>query len=166
MFSIALNNNLDISKRERVSFDLYNAAHFEKSERARFLTLVIAVEALLEPESRSLVAREHVTELIQITKNSQSLSNTERNSLIGSLNWLRNESIRGTARKLVEKRLGKREYMDLPAPMFFLKCYDLRSKIVHNGYWKGQPQSIGKYVAILETFVADLLSYQLLETSI
>ena len=74
-----------LSEKEVLALELYGASHFEKSARARFLTLVLAVEALLQPKARDQQSKILVDSFIQQTKIS-SLSEAEKQSFVGSLN--------------------------------------------------------------------------------
>ena len=128
-----------------------------------FLMLVMAIEVLLEPASRSPAATAHVESLILATDNAGTLSCEEKASLQGSLRWLRFESINQTGRKLVVERLGNRKYLKRSAPAFFSDCYALRSRLVHGVHPFPSQNEISAVVAQLEVFVSDLVSGELLE---
>ena len=81
-FSYSINLSREISERERMSMELFNASFFQKSADSRFLVLVMAIEALLEPAERSSVARAHVKQLISVTKETDTLSQNEKDSFI------------------------------------------------------------------------------------
>ena len=146
------------TEAESLAFELYNASFFERTPRTRFLTLVIAVEALLQPKERGPKAMAHVRYLIEQTQDSDALTDTEKASLTGSLSWLLHESISQTGRNLAAERLGERTYMELPAPAFFSHCYELRGDIVHPSGVKRDERIIDSTAATLQTFVADLLA--------
>jgi len=158
VFEYAIKNPKTISARERLSFELFNSSFFQNSEDSRFLVLVMAVEALLEPSPRSPSAAAHVETLITATQETQSLSSEEKSSILGSLKWLRNESINQAGRKLSIERLGERKYLDKEAPTFFSYCYSLRSSLVHGEHPLPSQDEIANTVAQLEVFVSDLLS--------
>jgi hypothetical protein len=96
--------------------------------------------------------------MINATEESASLSAEEKRSLLGSLTWLKCESINQTGRKLASDRLGDRKYMEKKAPAFFSYCYGIRSRLVHGEHPLPTQQEIGSVVAQLEVFVSDLLS--------
>jgi hypothetical protein len=146
------------SERESLAFELYNESFFEKSPRARFLALVIAVEALLDPKPRGSTAAEHVQQLIDMTNASENLTESERNSIVSSLRSLRNESIAHAGRTMAQSRLAPREYMGMSAQNFFRHCYALRSKMVHGAGVRDDEPVIGSTAASLQTFVADVLA--------
>ena len=163
VLSYAIYHPRPLTDRERLSLDLFNASFFQKSPESRFIMLVMAVEALLELAPRPPKAKAHVETLIRTTQESDSLSDEERNSLLGSLKWLLDESINQAGRRLAESRLGVRVYAKKSAPSFFSYCYDLRSRLVHGKYPLLEQGEIGSAAAQLEVFVSDLLSGQLLE---
>jgi hypothetical protein len=166
VFSQALANPRQLSPRDRLALELFNASFFQKTSDSRFLMLVMATETLIEPGPRSLVAADHVETLIRLTEGSEILSSEEKASLLGSLRWLRSESINQTGRKLAIARLGKRRYMEQSAPAFFSQCYSLRSRLVHGVHPFPTQAEVGNVVAQLEVFVSDLLSGELLEVQL
>lgn len=93
--------------KQELAIDLYGASQFEASTRARFLTLLVAVEALLEPCDRSPGAQELVRSLIEQTAGSN-LPNAEKDSIVGSLNWLFKESIRKSGGRLAQRFSDRR----------------------------------------------------------
>lgn len=161
-FSYSINLSREISERERMSMELFNASFFQKSADSRFLVLVMAIEALLEPAERSSAARAHVKQLISATKETDTLSQNEKDSFIGALKWLFNESINQAGRRLARNLLGERSYADRSAESFFSYCYTLRSKLVHGVNPLPSQQDIGSTVAQLEVFVSDILSGELM----
>lgn len=158
VFSIAVEETGQPTERERLALDLFNASFFQHSADSRLLVLVMAVEAVLDPPLRSEKAVTHIESMITATKESELLSPNEKQSLLGSLNWLKCESINQTARKLVANRLGERKYMEKEAPAFFSYCYNLRSQLVHGEHPLPTQEEIGSAVGELEVFVSDLLS--------
>jgi hypothetical protein len=163
VFSFAMSQECAISDRERVSFDLFNSSFFQQSADSRFILLIVAVESLLEPQPRSDDATQHVEHLIALTQASNLLHPNEKDSMIGSLQWLRKESIGQAGRRFAHERLGMRRYMELDAAKFFSYVYDLRSRLVHGATPYPTRDEISSVVASLEVFVSDLLSLPLLE---
>jgi hypothetical protein len=166
IFSHALAHPRVLIDRERLSLELFNASFFQKSADSRFLVLMMAVEALLEPSPRSSAAALHVESMIVATQRSESLSPEEKESLMGALSWLRYESINQTGCRLAEKCLGGQVYMDKKAPSFFSYCYNLRSRLVHGKHPMPSRQEIDSAVAQLEVFVSDILSGELREVKL
>jgi hypothetical protein len=156
IFRNNLNRPRNYSTKGRLAINLYNQSFFQASPEARFLILVMAVEALLEPKKRSSMATSLIQGFIDGTKKYQGLSSEERNSIISSLSWLSKESIGKTGRDLASTYLTG-SYMKMEPPDFFKHCYDVRSKFVH-GNKEFTPEEIGKLASNLEIFVADLIN--------
>jgi hypothetical protein len=158
-----LQHDLTMSEREMLAHDLFAASFFQAGPDACYLTLMAALEALIEPTTRPAASVAHVNHLIDLTDKS-GLPKQEIDSLVGSLRWLRNESIGQAGRQLVAK-LGSRQYMDgeeTPAE-FFSRCYDLRSRLAHGHMPRPTRDEIGARTLGLQRLVGDLLSNELLD---
>ena len=118
-------------KRVGLALELYNAHLFEVSTRARFLHLVSIVETLSKPGRQQASLIEHLNELVKQAKEHlnalDSVSQDDRDNFIQRLNELKCESISSACRTLVRKYLGD------PAAKVFKECYNVRSKLVHEG---------------------------------
>ena len=90
---------------------------------------MIALESLAELRQRSPEARDLVGSFLAQTQAS-GLPESEIDSIVGSLRWLRSESI-GQAGRRLARSLEPRRYMDLSSVQFFTRCYDLRSRLMH-----------------------------------
>jgi hypothetical protein len=144
---------------QELAFELFSASFNESYADSRFLLLMMACETLLHLEPRSESARNLVDAfLVQVA--GSVLDDKEKASLRGSLRWLRAESINQAGQRLA-RTLFPNEYMNMPADVFFKKCYDLRSKLVHGSYPRPTREVVDAHGAQLETFVADLLSLEL-----
>lgn len=150
-----------ITSRDLLSYTLFHASFFQPSSDSRFLLLVMAFEALIEPDSRSADSQAHINLLIQQTKSS-SLSSDEKNSILGTLRWLHKESINQAGRRLAAERLGCRVYGGKIAKDFFSYCYKLRSNLVHGNLPAPSFEEVGSAAATLEAFVSDLLTCPIL----
>jgi hypothetical protein len=106
-----------LTERERVSSHLFGASLFQPTADGRFLLLVMATEALIEPAPKSAPAVAYVDGFIEQIQKS-SLGEHERKSLVGSLRWVRDESINQAGRRLARERLGDRTHDDKRAPAF------------------------------------------------
>ncbi len=146
-----------LTERERLAFTLFNASFFRQTADSRFLLLAMAIEALIEPATRSAESSSHVEALIALTK-SASLPRAERDSMIGTLKWLSKESITQAGKRLVLSRLGERQYNGQAAPAFFSRVYSERSNLVHGNLPYPSLSSVGALAATLEVFVSDLLT--------
>lgn len=156
-FGRAVDMRLELDDKQRLAFELYGLSHFEAAERARFLTLVTAVEAAGEAKTRSPDALAHVDKMVELTRGS-GLPKSEIASMEGSLRWLRQESISKTCQDLVETFLAGEPYGGKPAKKFFQNCYAVRSEMVHSGKPSDEKLHIGTLVAELDRLVAELLT--------
>jgi len=152
---------VETSERNELAFDLYSASFFQPSPDARFLMLMMALETLIEQEPRGQEAAAHVAQLVKATENAEDLSAEERESLLGALRMLRQESV-GAAGGRLAASLGERTYMEEPAARFFRRCYEIRGALVHGHYPRPDRDVVGARAANLEGFVGDLLSVTLL----
>ena len=154
-----------LSDRDKIAFDLYSASMFVSSlPDARFLTLMMALETLIEQSERSSAAVAHVEQLIQQTQGTE-LPRDEISSLLGSLRLLRYESISQAGRRLV-RTLGDRTYDRLSQQSpekFFNDCYDLRSRLVHGTLPRPTFNEVNGRIGGLELMVSHLLSGDLLD---
>jgi hypothetical protein len=160
--AIAAANNLGavISHRDQLAYDLFSAAAWETSADARLVTLLMAIETLIEPQPRPEAVRAHVDRLIADTRIA-GLPEPETTSIVGSLSWLREESIGQAGRRLAD-RLGDRMYMERTPRRFFTDCYALRSALVHGTYPRPSREEVEQHAGPLSLFVRDLLSLELL----
>jgi len=99
---------------------------------------------------------EQVDELIRLTREAD-MPEDDKESIVGSLRHLTNESLRQAGRRLATT-LGDRTYLRLEPKEFFVKCYDLRSRVVHGATPFPTREEVGPFAATLEVFVADLLA--------
>ena len=83
--------------------------------------------------------------------------------MLGLLNWLRQDSISQSGRKLASRRLGDRKYLDKTPEVFFKYCYEVRSRLVHGKIPIPTIDETNAISGALEVFVSDLLSGPLLD---
>jgi hypothetical protein len=150
-----IDSQVILSGRDRVAYDLFSASFSMITADARFIMLMMAVETLLDPRPRSAEAQDLVRSLISATEQS-SLPKAEVDSLVGSLEWLLQDSISRTGRALA-KRLGDRRYQDETPSKFFTECYDLRSKLTHGHLPRPDRDMVGARAANLQLFLSDLM---------
>jgi hypothetical protein len=105
----------------------------------------------------------HLGRLIADTRGAD-LGADEIASLVGSLSALaERESVGRVGRRLADT-LGTTEYIEGESPrVFFMRCYELRSALVHGHYPRPDRGQVGSRVAPLESFVGDLLGAALLD---
>lgn len=150
-----INQSLKLTPKDMLSFELYNSSHYEKSIRSKFLTLILAVESLLELENRQDDVQKLVDQLKQIVQNS-AINKEEKNSIRGTLKWLYKESIGQGLKRLSDTFLYDKEYGGVPAKKFLSKCYDVRSQLVHNGC-HSENTNLNILSSQLDCLVSDLL---------
>lgn len=162
-FLFALGYNHPLSERERTAFDLYSVAQaVGDSVDAQFVLLFAAIETLLEDRLLSKPVVDHVDELIARTKDAD-LDMAEKNSLLGSLNWLRTHSVRSSGRQFVRERLGDRKYKEQSAEDCFLACYDLRNRLLHGQQPFPTREEVAGLVSALDQIVSHILAGPILE---
>jgi hypothetical protein len=115
--------NLALTEKQDLAAELYCSAHFDAPFRSRFLTLMTALEALLDHRPRSDKVRTVVAALEAAVEVSQ-LDRGEKHSLFGSLKWLHQESIGQAGRRVAATLLPTGTYAGLDAAKYFRKCYD------------------------------------------
>lgn len=146
---------------ERLAFDLYSGSFFQPSADSRLLMLTMAVETLLDLQPRSDAVRTHVTAMIEATAANTDLTQSERDSLRGSLRWLQDESI-GQAGRRLARTLKPRTHGNQGPAAFFTRCYQMRSALTHGHVPRPDRASVDVLAANLEIFVGDLLAGRLL----
>lgn len=127
--SFDLCNNLD--EKLLLAFELYNSHFFELSIRAKFLQLVSTVECLAKQKRIKDSIIDHLDGLISSSKEKlpeiNGISDDEIDSFVQRLHQLKRESISVACRNLIQQYLGNDEVK------FFKECYNIRSKLVHDG---------------------------------
>jgi hypothetical protein len=112
--------------------------------------------SVINDTPRSAQAVEHVEGLIHSTRNS-GLPKSEKDSLLGSLSRLKQDSISRRGKALIDEQIGEKEYDDKAAKDFFQHCYYVRSDLVHNGAPSDESLDVGRLVTQLDQLVADLM---------
>ncbi len=156
MFLPANTDKFQPNPKQELAIELYSASQFELSVRNRFLTLVMAVEALLEPKDRPQDVKRYVNSFVDHIEQS-CLPTNEKQSIVRSLNWLYQDSIGRTGKLLAERLLKGKKYNIKSPCIFFRDCYSLRSQLVHYGKFSDKTVDIGHIVSELSRFVSDLL---------
>jgi hypothetical protein len=136
--------------------EILSASYFDASDRSRLVTLITAVEALLEPQPRPAAAEQVVAKMMQIVEEG-GLDDGTRAAMSGSLQWLKRESIGQAGRALADRLLAGRVYEAQPPARFFTFCYEMRSSILHVGNVPVAINDFAKVCAAAHAFVCDLL---------
>lgn len=151
-----IGSNVRLTNKQRLALELYGASYFEKSERARFLTLVLGAESLSNPQNRSEKGEKLVCLLVETTSNSE-IDPEEKKSILGSLSWLYKQSVSQSLRNHAREYLVGKTYNGMHPWKFIAECYDARSTLVHSGSVDPNKVNIGSLAASLETYLADLI---------
>jgi len=85
------------------------------------------------------------------------LEKHEKKSILGTLKYLKKESLTQSLRKMASVYLPDKEYGGLSSEKFIKKCYDARSKLVHEGKVDESKHNIGLLAARLELYMRNRL---------
>lgn len=155
-FTYAVSHDISLTPAERLAFEFFSASYFTNYEDARFILLFMGVEALIEQKERSPEVLRVVDRIEAEAKSAPEITQEERESLLGSIRWLRVESIRQSGRKLSDL-CGGGEYSGLEAEELFLKAYDVRNRLVHGHSPPPARQEVGAVAAPLEVMLSELI---------
>jgi hypothetical protein len=143
-----------------VAIDMFGAYFRMPSTDAQFLSLMMALEALIVPLPFDGVRADAVASVITYAR-TLDLDPSARDSLAARVRNLGEESI-GQAGKRVATGLGDRLYGDRDAPSFFTYCYNMRSVIVHGSEDRPDPAELHDATAALLSFTRDLIQLHVL----
>jgi hypothetical protein len=155
-FSREYLNARQITEKQLLASEIYASSFFDVSARSRFITLVTAVEALLEPLKRPDEVQSLVTELETMMQKS-TIDEPTKTSIIGSLQLVRNQSIGQTGRTLTRHLIPNEIFGEKSSVNFFTYSYNLRSQLVHHGTIADESVDILNLANEMERFVARLL---------
>lgn len=132
---------LYVDERMRTSLQLYSDSHREPSLRAKFLTVVMALEVLTEPSPKHPIAQDLLDRFEievnnEITKHGKdSVERQSLDSLKREICFRRVSSLRSRIRALVLSSLLHLSPEDLSRQAkYAVWCYDQRSALVHDGH--------------------------------
>jgi hypothetical protein len=132
------------------------SSRFENSSRARFLLLVMAVEALAEQPRRSKAELDLIeTLLVAITI--AELSEDQRAALLSGVGMLKRVSIGHACRMYLTRSAEAGIVTDTEAVERFTRCYKIRGRIVHGGTTPS-PAQLTKESNAMETTIRELLT--------
>jgi hypothetical protein len=157
-------NSRRLREKQVLACEIYTSSFFDGSPRSRFITLVTAIEALLDPPKRSAEVQALVTEFVDTTNQQSMIDEPTKASIIGSLDNVRCQSI-GQAGRTLACRLLPDQYFVFPdqysekksSADFFKDCYDMRSRILHDGKISDASVDIVQLANNMESFVHHLL---------
>lgn len=154
-----------LTEKQVVAAELYCSSFFDVSLRSRLVTLMSAVEAILDPDERSQDAIDLVGRLDK-TVAEANIDVETKNAMRGSLQGLRRESIGQAGRILSGCLLSEQTYLGRSASGFFGYCYGIRSQIVHDGHVKEKAVELVDVVNACQRYVAELLLKSFASTSV
>jgi hypothetical protein len=119
----------ELDPQARLACALFAASDWASEPSAKFVNLVIALEALAQPSARSAAAVAVVEQAICSAQGSTGIDEAERDSLLGSLRQLRKASISRTVQGLA--RPSDLTTAGGSMQQFLKRTYQLRSDLVH-----------------------------------
>ena len=160
-----------ISKPEEIAYIIFSSSSLAGLVDARFLTLMMALESLIDQKPRNKEEDAHFRKLIENTEvllksqedskllpNPQEDSKSNWKSIIGSLRELnRRESVRQAGTRVVT-RLGTRLYAGCTPQKFFSECYSIRSRLIHGELPLPTNGDVEKMTWPLQDLVCDLIA--------
>jgi len=141
--------------RTLIGYDLYASSRFENSTRARFLLLIMAIEALVE-QSRRSESEVALIERLLHTINDARLPTEQSAPLLSGVGMLKNVSISHACRSHLGRSIAARIVTDPEAAEHFTACYRIRGQIVHGGATPSASQ-LSDHSSRMETTVRELL---------
>jgi hypothetical protein len=136
-----------ITDEQALGLELYSLSHFEASARARFVTLISAIESTVTPIDRGTAAQAHLDSLIQLTQAS-TLDEAEKKTLLNALGNLKTESITTACRRFVQT------YGQENDVLLWQECHSARHKLLHSGK---ATKSINELLPKLDSLVRSVL---------
>lgn len=118
----------DVDIKLLISMELFTSARLEATERTRFLGVVSSLEPMVTQEPYGEVVSKLVDQYLSMLTEA-AISEDVRNSLRGSIQRLKNESVGFAIKKLIRNSFPG----DDKAITLVGHAYDVRSKILHNG---------------------------------
>lgn len=145
-----------LTEKQVLACEIYASSFFDVSPRSRFITLVTVVEALLEPLKRANEVEALVEEFKAKTRQS-TIDQSTRDSIIGSLERLRHQSISQAGCALAGRLIPDKLFDRQSSADFFTRCNELRSQVLHRGKIEDGLVDMLDLVNVTEGFVAKLL---------
>lgn len=145
-----------LNHQGRLAYELFSSSFSQKTPETRFLLLMQAMLILQVQHLRSAISVAHIDGLIEKTSRCPDLTAGEQATMALALEHMKHESIVQGGCRMVE-RLGNREYGNLPARTFWLRCAAIKGRLT---YESDKPVSHEEFEVMnppLEAMVGDLL---------
>lgn len=154
-FSDKLSATRPITAKQALASEIYCSSWFDISYISRFITLVTAIEALIEQEEHPGDVQAFANETIKHL-DASAIDASIKASLRGSLYRMRRESISQAGRRFASTLLLGQSFEGQSPDRLFTKLYGLRSELVHDGA-PGKDEEIRLAANVAEEFTAKLL---------
>jgi hypothetical protein len=129
----AFRAKVDVSQSVLISMEFFAAARLESTQRARFISLMTALEALAEQMDYGEAVASVLSGIAGQIESHPDLqrpdSETLRTSLSERIKQLRTESVRQAIQRTLRQHISNKDAM-----RFVDKAYGTRSKMLHEGY--------------------------------
>lgn len=121
-----------VNRRLLLAMELFCAARFEATARARFIGMVSSLEPLAQQgqydsEPFGSIIKDAVSEAVVSIESEDAIPDYVKRSLVGRLHNLRRESVRHAYRRLASKHVSEEDVRALN------EAYNLRSEMLHQG---------------------------------
>lgn len=124
--SFKIAGELGVEETIQTAYELFSSSRFENSSRSRFLLLVMAIEAMTEPQERPADESAFIESTLKELARS-SLSTEKKGMLRNAIGNLKKQSIGSAARNQIAREVSQEKGSE------FRHVYALRSRLVHGG---------------------------------
>lgn len=124
-------NIFEMNEHTAEVLEILNLSVREGSPKVKFLATYLAMEQIIERKMRSENAQTLIDNFIRLTKDS-ALSKAEKESLAGSLGYLKEQSFSSAFVSFVKCIESPKEINGMPIKKFVSRCIKLRNQIAHN----------------------------------
>lgn len=156
-FRVHHSASLRLTPKQIIAIQLYNSTAFNVADESRFISMISAVEALID--STVLEPPDIVMGLNELAKGIETLAVTKatKERLSQKLEKAKELSIAKGGKHLVSSLLPDQTYEGKSASKTFERLYSVRSKLVHDGHTGLSKKEFQGLEKLCRTFVSDLL---------
>lgn len=123
--------DVELDARSEDALEILNRAVAETSIRTKFLLTYLALDRLVDKPKRDNDSQSLITQL-QAQVDQSHLPTTERDSLRGALDNLRNQSLKSALRSLIGRLAPPPTIAGQPALAFLSECIEARNALSHS----------------------------------
>lgn len=124
-------NEYNLNEHATDVIEILNVSVRESSHKIKFLASYLAMEQIIKREMRTEKSQKLIDEFICLT-NSSEISDLEKNSLIGSLGNLKEQSFSSAFTSFARRITSPATILNMPVVKFVSECIKIRNKIAHN----------------------------------